>query len=570
MTLLIISFIAGVLTVLAPCILPLLPVVIGTSASGRSKSTPYIVVGSLAISIILFTYLLKASTAFIMIPPEVWTYISGGIIILFGLVMLFPTIWENLPGISKISVKSNKLVGEGYQKKSFWGDVLIGAGLGPVFSSCSPTYFIILASVLPASFLLGTVYLFSYTLGLALILLLIAILGERFSTKLSKFSDSRGWLKRVIAILFIILGILIVTGYEKKLEVKLLDSGFFDVTKVEQSLLKSLDNNKENKKESKNSTDTEGTPYVEIENPSGFVNVDSISLEELVGEKVILVDFMTYSCINCQRTFPYVTAWYDKYKDQGLEIIGIHTPEFAFEKDINNVRDAMKKYGIEYPVVLDNEYSTWRAYDNHYWPRKYLIDIHGNIVYDHIGEGAYEETEMKIKELLEERAQFLGEEAVNDENLIVSNIPGLKNQSNSPETYFGSKRNEYLANGTPGLSGERAYFLPETFMKNMLYFKGVWNLEEEYAESVLQSSVVYRYDAKEVYIVADADSEIEVEVFQDGKPIGIAGGEDVLNGIVKMKESRLYKIVNNNNSGEHLLELRVKSKGLRFYAFTFG
>jgi len=240
MVLLIISFIAGVLTVLAPCILPLLPVVVGASASGRSKTTPYVVVGSLAISIILFTYLLKASTAFIMIPPEVWTYLSGGILIIFGLFLLFPSLWEKMPGISKLSSKSNLLVGEGYQKKSFWGDVLIGAGLGPVFSSCSPTYFIILASVLPASFLLGTAYLFAYTIGLSLVLLLIALLGERFANKLSRFSDSRGWLKRGIAILFIVLGIAIATGYEKKLEVKILDSGYFDVTKIEQFLLEKI------------------------------------------------------------------------------------------------------------------------------------------------------------------------------------------------------------------------------------------------------------------------------------------------------------------------------------------
>lgn len=222
---------------MAPCILPLLPVVVGASASGRSKTTPYVVVGSLAVSIIIFTYLLKASTAFIMIPPEVWTYLSGGILILFGVFLLFPSLWKKVPGISKLSRKSNLLVGEGYKKKSFWGDVLIGAGLGPVFSSCSPTYFIILASVLPASFLLGTAYLFAYTFGLSLVLLLIALLGERFAGKLSRFSDSRGWLKRIVAIVFILLGIAIATGYEKKLEVKILDSGYFDVTKIEQFLL---------------------------------------------------------------------------------------------------------------------------------------------------------------------------------------------------------------------------------------------------------------------------------------------------------------------------------------------
>jgi cytochrome c-type biogenesis protein len=237
MTLLAISFIAGVLTVLAPCILPLLPVVVGSSATGRSRSTPYIVVASLALSIILFTYLLKFSTSLIMIPPYVWTYLSGGILILFGLILLFPALWERIPGIARVAATSNKAVGAGYQKKTIWGDVLIGAALGPVFSSCSPTYFVILASVLPASFALGSLYLFAYTAGLSLVLLLIALLGQRFADRLQGVANSRGFFKRGIGILFIILGILIATGAEKKIEVWLLESGYIDVVRFEQGIL---------------------------------------------------------------------------------------------------------------------------------------------------------------------------------------------------------------------------------------------------------------------------------------------------------------------------------------------
>lgn len=234
---LVVSFIAGVLTVLAPCILPLLPVVIGSSATGRSKFTPYIVVGSLGLSIIVFTYLLKASTAFITIPSEFWTYLSGGILFLFGLILVFPKIWEKVPGISKLSIGSNKLVGQGYQKKSFWGDVLVGVALGPVFSTCSPTYFVILASVLPVSFALGSLYLLAYVVGLSLVLLLIALLGQRFADKLQGAANSSGYIKKGIGILFIILGLMIAFGLEKKLETSILESGYFDITKVEHFLL---------------------------------------------------------------------------------------------------------------------------------------------------------------------------------------------------------------------------------------------------------------------------------------------------------------------------------------------
>ncbi|TAJ14815.1 cytochrome C biogenesis protein [Patescibacteria group bacterium] len=237
MTFLVVSFLAGVLTVLAPCVLPLLPVVIGSAASGRSRYTPYIVVGSLALSVIIFTYLLKVSTLFIMVSPHVWTYVSGGILVLFGLTLLFPALWENVPGLSKIVIGSNKLIGKGHKSKSLFGDVMIGAALGPVFSTCSPTYFVILASVLPVSFFLGATYVLAYVFGLSLMLLLIGLLGQRFADHLARFSDSRGHFKRTIGVLFIVIGLLIATGYEKKLETFILDSGYFDITKVEQFLL---------------------------------------------------------------------------------------------------------------------------------------------------------------------------------------------------------------------------------------------------------------------------------------------------------------------------------------------
>lgn len=237
MAFVLISFIAGALTVLAPCILPLLPVVIGSSASGRSRWTPYRVVGSLAFSVIIFTYLLKASTALIMVPPEFWAYLSGGILALFGLTLLFPAIWGRVPWLARLSAGSNQLAGRGYRRHSGWGDVLIGVALGPIFSTCSPTYFVILSAVLPVSFALGTFYLLAYIVGLSLVLFLIALLGQRFAHKLTRVSDPNSLFKRSMGVLFIILGLLIITGYEKKLEIAILDIGYFDITQIERKLL---------------------------------------------------------------------------------------------------------------------------------------------------------------------------------------------------------------------------------------------------------------------------------------------------------------------------------------------
>lgn len=313
-------------------------------------------------------------------------------------------------------------------------------------------------------------------------------------------------------------------------------------------------------------------PYIEIADPAGFVNTNGepVTIEQYVGEKVILLDIMTYSCINCQRTFPYITSWYETYKDDGFVVIGIHTPEFAFEKDIENVEAAMERFGISYPVVLDNNYGTWRAYGNRYWPRKYLIDIHGNIVYDHIGEGAYEETEREIQKLLAERAQVLGDAEFDTDGLIADSIAGQRSESQTPETYFGSLRNEYLGNKLPSQYGVATYTLPDEYELNLMYLGGSWNIRDEAAVAKNESVVMYRYNAKEVYIVASSDSPASIEVWQDGERVNVEKGADVNDdGVITVEESRLYKVIDNDEVGEHLLELRVE-EDITLYAFTFG
>ncbi len=403
MTLLLVSFVAGALTVLAPCVLSLLPVIIGGSVGGN-KRNPYVITASLALAIVVFTLLLKFSTLFIDIPQSVWSAISGIVIIVFGLISVFPVAWEKINFRLGLSRRSDTLLAESAQKKSWWGDVLIGLSLGPVFSSCSPTYFLILATVLPRSVAEGVLYLVVYALGLSGVLLLVSLLGQRFIKNARWAADPRGWFKRGLGILFVIVGVLILTGIDKKIQTYTVERGYYNVSSIEEKLLMQLPIKTSDMPTSAvkqaftmaNPTEKNYPRYRDIIKPSGYVNTPPLTLTSLVGKKVIMVDFMTYSCINCIRTFPYLNAWYDTYKDQGLEIVGIHTPEFAFEKKIENVREELKKYGIKFPVVLDNDYGTWNAYGNNYWPRKYLIDIDGYVVYDHIGEGGYKETEEKI------------------------------------------------------------------------------------------------------------------------------------------------------------------------------
>ena len=250
-------------------------------------------------------------------------------------------------------------------------------------------------------------------------------------------------------------------------------------------------------------------------------------------------------------------------------MIGIHTPEFAFEKDKANVEKAFAEFGIKFPVVLDNEYATWRAFENRFWPRKYLIDIHGNIVYDHIGEGAYEETEKKIQELLKERSEVLGAAVELGDELVIQDSEVGKEYKRSPETYFGSFRNELLANGAVGKTGAHVGEFPNELNPNALYLGGTWNIMGEYAEAKEESVVKYSYTAKEVYIVAESENGGVIEVWQDGKPVGDAAGADATAASVEVKDSRLYKLIKNPEAGEHILELRV-TPGIKLFAFTFG
>ncbi len=566
MLLLFISFVAGVLTILAPCVLPLIPVIVGGSLSDSTvnKKKALTIVISLGISVIVFTLLLKVSTLFITIPEYVWRYISGGLILTLGLITLFPSLWENQM-LAKLNIQSNMLLGKGVQKKSFYGDVIIGAALGPVFSTCSPTYFIILATVLPVSPILGIVYLLSYAIGLCLSLLLVTLIGQRILIKLNIASDPRGWFKKLLGVLFLIVGFAILFGFDKKTQLFLLDSGVFDVTKVEQRLLE------ENKSASIviNEKDTSLVQAPELSSIDGYVNTNGkpITLAELKGKKVVLLDIWTYSCINCQRTIPYLNLWYEKYKDQGLEIVGLHTPEFAFEKVQANVENAVKKFNIKYPVILDNDYSTWNALGNQYWPRKYLIDIDGYIVYDHIGEGGYEETEKQIQKALKELNERLNtQKNVSTEISKPENVVSMDGSKvRSPEVYFGSGRNEYLANGKVFQSGIQTFTLPSTIFPNKLYLSGTWNITTEDAENKNAASIVFSYDARNVYMAAGTSAEIgmsdvEIEIYQD----------DTFIKKIKITGEQLYTLIEGTDYGKHVLKIVIPKAGLKAFTFTFG
>ena len=238
MELLIVSFVAGVLTILAPCILPLLPIIIGgTTTEQKDYRAPFIITASLATSLFIFSLLLKASTVLLGIPPMVWQILSGGIIIAFGVIMLWPGLWESVG--ARLNLASNQLLSKASRKKGIVRHILVGAALGPVFSSCSPTYALIIATVLPVSLSRGLIYLLAYVLGLSAVLLLIGLLGQRFVARLGWASNPRGWFKRTVGILFILVGLAVLFGLDRQLQAFILESGLYDpISNLEHSLMK--------------------------------------------------------------------------------------------------------------------------------------------------------------------------------------------------------------------------------------------------------------------------------------------------------------------------------------------
>ncbi len=316
----------------------------------------------------------------------------------------------------------------------------------------------------------------------------------------------------------------------------------------------------------------------EFKGITSYINTNQTKLSDLKG-KVVLVDFWTYSCINCIRTLPYLVDWNQKYSDKGLVIVGVHSPEFEFEKNIDNVKQAVARFGIKYPVLLDNDHGTWNAYQNSYWPRKYLVDSDGYIRYDHIGEGGYAETENAIRNLLAERSNQKGLEIsnLNQTKLIVSGAPSVDfNQIKTPELYFGYQYARAQLGNIEGFNPEKTvnYTIPSSNLDtNVIYLQGLWKNNPDNMELVgPDGKITLVYSAKSVNIVAGGKGQVTVR--EDGKGVqtnnSSKGNDTDAEGKLSIEGQRLYNIADNTNYGNHQIEIAAKGPGLKIYTFTFG
>lgn len=481
------------------------------------------------------------------------------------MVSLFPELWEKLIIELNWQAASQRFLGKGEKNKgAYFGPILIGIALGPVFASCSPTYAFILASILPRDFASGFIYLIAYSLALVVALLLVSLLGKKFTARLGWATDTHSLFRRLLGILFIVIGVAIISGQELKFEVWVANHLPFDETKIEQVLLATQHSSIAKPLAHKSSSsvlNVQSTPAPQLVGLTNWINSPALQLSTLRG-KVVLVDFWTYSCVNCNRALPYVEKWYQTYSDKSLVVIGVHTPEFAFEHNPTNVANFVKADGITYPVALDNNYDTWNAFQNDSWPADYLIDQSGNIRYVALGEGNYNVTEEAIQQLLNLKEPL---------STPISKVPISPNQT--AETYFGTNRDSNY-DGTTVLQSGTYNFKPvplSQLPQNDWTLSGSWQIGAENITSKDSSdTLTFSVIAKDVYVVSVSSNNQPVSM-SVGLPTSEAGqyAKDDQNGTANISSPGLYHIVSLNTFGSTVVTLTVPS-GVSLYTFTFG
>ncbi len=584
--LLVFGFIAGAATAISPCALPVLPVVFAAGATGGKKRPVGIATG-LALSFTFATVLLVYLISAFGLPDSIIRYFAIGVLLIFGISLLIPSVSMRLEGfISRVTARSANKVstatqGDGTQD-GFWSGVLIGSGLGLVYAPCAGP---ILAGVITvsASQSFSSARLavaLAYGLGSALTFYALMLGGRKLITPLAKRSQT---FQYVIGAVMIIVAVSMFANLDTKFQTAIASdlpsflvnpTGGLEKSKASQTKLTAL---RGDKAAAYNSTDTKASEMLpQVASAPDFVGNQRwfntpgnkpLTKADLRG-KVYLVDFWTYTCINCIRTLPYLEAWQKKYESKGFDVIGVHSPEFAFEKNAGNVQGAIKQNGLTYPVAQDNNLATWDAFRNQYWPAHYLVDAKGMIRYIHYGEGKYDETEEAIRSLLRENGvRGLGgdtSKSVKAETVSSSQI--------SPETYLGAARADGYEGVTPSPATTN-YGSKKVDLKDSTYrLGGQWRIGQQGATAGAGAFLDFKTVSQRTFLVLGSrgNKPRKMQVLLDGKPISAAdAGDDVKNGVATITNQRLYRLVDTGKVETHTLTLRPES-GISGYAFTFG
>jgi cytochrome c biogenesis protein CcdA/thiol-disulfide isomerase/thioredoxin len=604
--LIIFGFVAGAATAVSPCVVPVLPIALSAGATG-GRRRPLGVVAGLVVSFTFVLFALVYVIDALGLPNDLLRNIAIVVLFGFGIVLLVP------PLAARVEAFGSRFagrVGVNAESDGFWGGVGLGLSLGVLYAPCAGP---ILAAVLTASasqpFNAGRLaVVIAYAIGSAIVLYLLMLGGRKLSAPLARRS---GTFQMAMGAVMVLVAFAMWQGYDTKFQSNVTASLPSWLTNPAEGIEKShsaqvalaeiredgshgglglraaeAEGEREIEKaraekgeaplgevgEARLTSKQEATvplndigPAPEFTDTQDWFNTpggEPLTMKGLRG-KVVLIDFWTYSCINCIRTLPYLNAWNKRYAKDGLVIVGVHTPEFPFEREASNVEEAIKTDGIEYPVVQDNENGTWDAYGNLYWPAEYFVDAKGEVRYAHFGEGEYGEKEQVIRELLAGAGHEPGKARADAHGMAAE--PTVT----TPESYLGAERAGNFANGTIEV-GRRHYTLQNPG-ENELSYGGEWKIGEQAVTAGKGAKLDLNFGARRVYLVLGSPGKPRrLKVMLDGKPIAAADdGSDVHNGYVKVTNQRLYNLVELPKVEHHVLEL-VPEEGVQGYAFTFG
>jgi cytochrome c biogenesis protein CcdA/thiol-disulfide isomerase/thioredoxin len=538
-----VAFAAGVVTAISPCVLPVLPIVLAGGATGGSRR-PYAIVAGLVASFTAFTLAATAFLSALGLPEDLLRNLAIAIVLIVGLSLVVPRLADLVARpFQALGRRAPGDVGGGF---------LLGVSLGLLFTPCAgPIIAAVAALAATSRFSLETVLVtLSYALGAGVVLLLIAIAGRR-GMSLSLLRAHAPRVRQVLGAAVVAAAILMIFGLDTRLATHVpgyVDSlqGIERTDATQRELDRLLAGGRDALPESQLHDFGVAPDFTGIES---WLNSEPLTLTALRGN-VVLIDFWTYSCINCLRTLPHVKRWAATYRDAGLVVVGVHTPEFAFERVRDNVERAAASLGVDYPIALDNDYGTWTAWGNRYWPAKYFIDRQGHVRFAHFGEGEYPESERVIRTLLAE--EELPEP-------VAGSIPDeTPTESQTPETYLGWGRLDRFV-GSPVVEGREAqYAIPKAVPLNSVAYGGRWTVEEERIVAGRDARLRLAFHAHEVFLVLGGKGTVGVAV------------DDRSVKTVRVDGDRLYELVDlAGRADTHTLDL-VFSPGLEAYAFTFG
>ncbi len=566
------AFLAGIVTVLSPCILPILPIVLSGSLGGGRRRPLGVVTGFVA-SFTIFTLFLSAIVKAFGISADWLRTFSIIVIGLFGLSLLMP---QTQLTLEKIFSRFFGIIPQGRKRSGFGGGLVIGLSLGLLWTPCVGPILASVISLALSGSVTGNAFFITlaYAIGTAIPMLAVVVGGRTLIQKNPRLTSHAAIIQKAFGIIMIVLAVSIFLNLDRRFQAYIITkfpqygSGltrFEDnaaVRKQLEGIKASPDNSIVGKPMNINSQGFPAAP--EIIPGGSWFNSKPLTIKSLKG-KVVLVDFWTYTCINCIRTLPYIRDWSTKYKDDGLVIIGVHTPEFEFEKDTTNVKNAISDFKLTYPIVQDNNYATWNAYDNHYWPAKYLIDKDGKVRYTHFGEGEYDATEQAIQDLLKEKGAKVTSRIQNSEYRV---------ETQTPETYLGYARLQALI-PTQNISRDKSIIYSNDFSipTNNFALTGSWTIAPEYARPDFGARLEFNFNSRQVYLVMRPKNKGRagrVKVYLNNKVVTTEAGEDIKDGIVTVNDDRLYTLINQDSGKQGILKLEFLDGYLELFAFTFG